>query len=71
MNADGLVNYADRDIWVNNLKGTFFGDATLDGEFDSGDFVAAFNDGGYELGPRAAAAVRCILLLLVVANKRL
>ena len=50
VNADGLVNSADRDIWVNNLKGTFFGDSTLEGEFDSGYLVAVFRSGEYEDG---------------------
>ena len=36
LNADGLVNSADLDNWVNNLKRTFFGNETLDGEFESG-----------------------------------
>ena len=49
LNADGLVNSADRDIWANNLKGTFFGDATLDGEFDSGDLVAELRSGEYSV----------------------
>ena len=28
------------------------GDWNFDGRFDSGDLVAAFQDGGYEAGPR-------------------
>ncbi len=30
------------------------GDWNGDGDFDSGDFVVAFQDGGFELGPRQA-----------------
>lgn len=33
---------------MEDLKNTYFGDATLDGEFNSGDFVAAFTAGQYE-----------------------
>ncbi len=46
------------------------GDWSGDMVFDSGDLVAAFSDGGFELGPRppAVAAVpeptSCVLLLL-------
>ena len=32
------------------------GDWNGDGEFTSGDFVVAFDDGGFELGPRAVVA---------------
>ena len=33
------------------------GDWDANGDFDSGDLVAAFQDGGYEVGPRRAVAV--------------
>lgn len=91
VNVDGLVNGDDRVYWVEQLKQTYFGDADLDGVFDSNDFIAvfaagqyedvllgnstwatgdwngdtefssgdmvfAFQSGGYELGPRTAAA---------------
>lgn len=48
LNDDLLVNNADRDVWVNTLKNTWYGDANLDGVFDSGDFVAVFTIGEYE-----------------------
>jgi hypothetical protein len=46
--GDGLVNQADRIAWVESLKNTYFGDANLDGEFNSGDLVAVFTVGQYE-----------------------
>jgi hypothetical protein len=48
LNSDLLVNDADRQIWVNDLKFTYFGDANLDGEFNSGDLVHVFQRGEYE-----------------------
>ncbi len=50
LNADGQVNNDDRVVWVNDLKNTYFGDANLDGEFNSGDLVAVFGVGEYEDG---------------------
>ncbi len=46
--ADGFVNEQDREKWVNELKWTWFGDADLDGEFNSADFVLVFVAGKYE-----------------------
>ncbi|MCA9166821.1 MAG: hypothetical protein KDB23_04110 [Planctomycetales bacterium] len=48
LNGDSLVNNTDREVWVNDLKRTYFGDANLDGEFNSADFVAVFQSGQYE-----------------------
>ncbi|MCP4191987.1 MAG: hypothetical protein GY768_15350 [Planctomycetaceae bacterium] len=48
LNADQQVDDADRTVWVEELKFTFFGDSNLDGQFDSTDFVAAFQAGKYE-----------------------
>jgi hypothetical protein len=42
------VNNADRDVWVRNLKKTWYGDANLDGLFNSTDFVGVFQIGEYE-----------------------
>ena len=39
LTMDGLVNQADRDEWVVNLKGTMFGDANLDLVVDDTDFA--------------------------------
>jgi len=48
LNADALVDTSDRDAWVHDLKSTYFGDANLDGEFNSGDLIAVFQAGKYE-----------------------
>jgi hypothetical protein len=37
LNGDGLVDALDRVVWVEDIKGTFFGDANLDGTVDAGD----------------------------------
>ncbi len=48
LDNDDLVNEEDRRVWVEDLKYTYFGDADLDGEFASADFVAVFTTGEYE-----------------------
>ena len=48
LNADNLVNDGDRTVWVKNLRKTWFGDADLNGVFDSNDFVQVFSVGKYE-----------------------
>lgn len=50
LNSDNLVNGGDRDVWVEGLKKTYYGDADLNGVFDSGDFVVVFQQGQYEDG---------------------
>ena len=50
LNGDGVVNFDDRVMWVSELKGTWIGDANLDGEFNSDDFVLVFTAGKYETG---------------------
>ncbi len=50
INGDGSVNVSDRDAWVEDVQNTYIGDANLDGEFNSGDFVAVFGAGEYEDG---------------------
>ena len=85
----GLADLQDRRHWVTDLQKTWIGDANLDGQFNStdfvevfqagkfetnnaagwrhgdwdgdwrcttSDFVMAFQDGGYEQGPRTALA---------------
>jgi hypothetical protein len=56
LNQDNVVNAADRTVWVNDLKRTYFGDANLDREFSSADFVAVFQVGLYETGNPAGWA---------------
>ena len=55
LNDDSVVNQSDRDVWVNDLKFTYYGDADFDGEFNTTDFVAAFVGGKYEDGIAANA----------------
>jgi uncharacterized membrane protein len=43
-----VVDSLDYQIWVTDLKGTWIGDANLDGEFNSSDLVAVFEVGQYE-----------------------
>ncbi len=48
LNNDRAVNDTDRGVWVRDLRKTYFGDANLDGEFSSADFVSVFQIGEYE-----------------------
>lgn len=48
INFDGVVNTFDRNLWVHNHADTFFGDANLDGEFNSSDLVSVFGAAEYE-----------------------
>ncbi len=48
MDGDGDVDFDDRRLWVRDVQHTFFGDANLDGRFDSADFVQVFQAGEYE-----------------------
>ncbi|MCA9212813.1 MAG: PEP-CTERM sorting domain-containing protein [Planctomycetales bacterium] len=50
LTGDGLVDTSDRSNWVINVKGTWFGDSNLDGEFNSTDFVVVFSRNQYEDG---------------------
>ena len=53
VNSDGAVNGADRSHWINSINNSYFGDANLDGVFDSSDLVTAFVSGKYETGDAA------------------
>lgn len=48
VNNDGAVSSTDRTYWVDSLKKTYLGDANLDGEFNSADFIQVFQAGQYE-----------------------
>ncbi len=52
-NEDGVVDQADRWIWVHDRLGTWIGDSDTNGQFDSGDFVKVFQIGKYETGEHA------------------
>ena len=55
-NADGVIDQADRTIWVHDHAGTWYGDADLNGEFNSSDMVQVFAAGKYETGEDASWA---------------
>lgn len=48
INGDGSVTNDDRVHYVEVVRNTYIGDANLDGEFGTRDFVAVFGVGGYE-----------------------
>jgi len=50
LNLDGSVTEIDRDLLVEVEFNTYYGDANLDGQFDSSDFVTMFVAGQYEDG---------------------
>jgi hypothetical protein len=50
LNQDGDVSIADHDFLVRNILGRNYGDANLDGVFNSSDLVSIFQSGGYEDG---------------------
>ena len=45
-----LVNGDDRHIWIKEVKKTWYGDANMDGEFNSADLTLVFGTGEYEDG---------------------
>ena len=47
LTGDDRVDVMDRNIWVKDLKSTWFGDANLDGKFNSRDLVEVFSLGQY------------------------
>ena len=50
LNKDRSVDLIDHEIWVHELKNTWYGDADLSGEFSSDDFVQVSEAGKYETG---------------------
>lgn len=50
---DGYTDNDDRVRWVSELKQTWFGDANLDGEFNSRDLIAVFTTNKFETGASA------------------
>lgn len=50
LNDDSLVNEADRRIWIEEIANTYAGDANLDGEFSSDDFIIIFSSNEFEDG---------------------
>ena len=47
LNRNGSVDAIDRDIWVHEIVGTYYGDADLNGEFNDLDIVHVFVVGEY------------------------
>lgn len=47
LNSDGTVDALDQTVWVHDIVNTYYGDANLDGVFDSEDFVVVFAAGEY------------------------
>ncbi len=45
---DGVIDHADRVTWITTLNHTWLGDANLDGEFNTIDFVLVFQAGRYD-----------------------
>ncbi len=56
LNNDAAVNTEDIRVWVKDLASTWFGDANLDGKFNSSDMVDVFQAGNYELDMEAGWA---------------
>ncbi|MCA9201253.1 MAG: PEP-CTERM sorting domain-containing protein [Planctomycetales bacterium] len=50
VNEDGATNAEDLEYWVHDLRNTWFGDADVNGEFNSPDLVNLFQIGQYEDG---------------------
>jgi len=50
LNSDGLVTSEDRTVWVEDLSGTFFGDADLNQSVDFADFLALSASFGEQAG---------------------
>ncbi len=48
LNGDGAVSTDDREVWVKQLRKTWFGDANLDSVFDTTDLVTVFQAGEFE-----------------------
>ena len=48
LNGDSIIDQEDHRVWVKDLEHTWFGDADLNGEFNSKDFVQVFQAGKYE-----------------------
>ena len=48
VDMNGVVEAQDHLFWVATIVNTFLGDANLDGEFNSRDFVSVFEAGEYE-----------------------
>ncbi|MCA9196530.1 MAG: pentapeptide repeat-containing protein [Planctomycetales bacterium] len=48
LDENGVIDLDDHRFWVQEVKHTWFGDADLDGEFNSDDLMTVFQAGQYE-----------------------
>ena len=48
MNGDSMLDLGDHVAWVHDVRESWYGDANLDGEFNSSDMVQVFSVGEYE-----------------------
>jgi hypothetical protein len=48
VNYDSKIDREDQRIWVEQIRKTWFGDANLDGLFDTSDLISVFKAGEYE-----------------------
>lgn len=48
VNMDTVIDANDVSYWLHDLKNTYYGDANLDGEFNSADLINVFQAGEYE-----------------------
>ena len=48
LDQDGFLTNSDRVVWVSQRMNTYFGDADLNGEFNSSDLVTILGSGSYE-----------------------
>ncbi len=48
LNGDSAVDVADQKMWVESIKKTYYGDANLDGIFNTTDLIQVFQRGEYE-----------------------
>ncbi len=53
VNGDGVTDKRDLDQYIHNIVGTHYGDANLDGIFNSADLIKVFTANLYETGQRA------------------
>ncbi len=51
LTGDGVVDTRDRDELIVKILGSTYGDANLDGFFDSADLVSVFQAGRFEMQP--------------------
>lgn len=49
LNGDNQVDSGDVSFWIKDLRNSWIGDANVDGEFNSGDFVQVFQAGKFEV----------------------